>query len=75
MESEDDEPRGLLLREIIEAKLLIGLEKPPPLGTYDGTTNPDEHIENINALLDYRGVRGTIKCRLFLTTLRKGAMS
>ncbi|XP_058741225.1 uncharacterized protein LOC131613585 [Vicia villosa] len=32
-------------------------------------------MENIDALLDYRGVPGAIKCRLFLTTLRKGAMT
>ena len=40
-----------------------------------GTTDPDEHVENIDALLDYRGVRGAFKCRLFPTTLRKRAMS
>ena len=45
------------------------------MGTYDGTTDPDEHIENIDVLLDYRGVRGAIKCLLFPTTLRKGAMT
>ena len=37
-------------------------------------TDPNEHIENIDALLDYRGVRGATKCILFPTTLRKGAM-
>ena len=73
--SDDDEPRGPLSQEIMAAQLPKGLEKPPPLGTYDGTTDPDEHIENIDALLDYRGVRGAIKCRLFPTTLRKGAMA
>ena len=52
-----------------------GLEKTPKLGQYDGTTDPDEYIENIDALLDYRAVRGAIKCRLFPTTLRKWAMS
>ena len=72
--SEDDEPHGSLVREIIDTQLPIGLEKPPPLGTYDGTHDPDEHIENIDALLDYRGVRGAIKCRLFPTTLKKGEM-
>ena len=73
--SDDDDPRGPLSREILNTKLPRGLEKPPPLGQYDGTTDPDEHIENIDALLDYRGVRGAIKCRLFPTTLRKGAMT
>ncbi|XP_058785358.1 uncharacterized protein LOC131660196 [Vicia villosa] len=59
----------------MEAPLQAGLQKPPPLGTYDGTTDPNEHIENIDALLDYRGVSGVIKCWLFPTTLRKGAIT
>ncbi|MCI76573.1 hypothetical protein A2U01_0097843, partial [Trifolium medium] len=33
-----------------------GFERPPPLGTYDGKTDPDEHIDNINAILDFRMV-------------------
>ncbi|XP_058774402.1 uncharacterized protein LOC131648685 [Vicia villosa] len=70
---EEEERRGPLSHAILEAPLPAGLEKPPPLGTYDGTTDPEEHIENIDALLDYRGVPGAIKCRLFPTTLRKGA--
>lgn len=56
-------------------KLPVGLENPPLLGTYDGTSDPDEHIENIDALLDYRGVPSPIKYRLFLTALCKGAMT
>ncbi|MCI24966.1 hypothetical protein A2U01_0046154 [Trifolium medium] len=45
------------------------------LGTYDGQSDPDEHIDNINAILDFRMVSGAIRCRLFPTTLRKGAMT
>lgn len=59
----------------MDVPLLLGLEKPLNLGTYDGTTKPNEHIENIDALLDYRGVRGAIKCNLFPTTLRNDAMT
>ncbi|XP_058756308.1 uncharacterized protein LOC131629545 [Vicia villosa] len=72
---EEQERHSPLSHAILEAPLPTGLEKPPPLGTYDGTTDTDEHIENIEALLDYRGVPGAIKCRLFPTTLRKGAMT
>ncbi|XP_058751521.1 uncharacterized protein LOC131624601 [Vicia villosa] len=50
---EEEDRRGPLSHVILEAPLPIGLEKPPPLGTYDGTTDPGEHIENIDALLDY----------------------
>jgi len=33
-----------------------GLEKPPQMDSYDGTSDPDEHIENIEAVLTYRSV-------------------
>ncbi|MCI74086.1 hypothetical protein A2U01_0095350, partial [Trifolium medium] len=42
---------------LMRVPLPIGLEKPaPPMDTYDGSTNPDDHIENIEVVLDYRGV-------------------
>jgi hypothetical protein len=47
----------------------------PSMGTSDGSTDPDDHIENIKVVLNYQGVQGSIKCKLFPTTLRKGAMS
>ena len=39
----------------MESALTFGLEKPLNFGTYDGTFDPDEHIENIDVLLDYIG--------------------
>ncbi|MCI90890.1 hypothetical protein A2U01_0112184, partial [Trifolium medium] len=42
---------------------------------YDGSTDPVDHIENIEAVLEYRNIRGSIKCKLFPTTLRKEAMT
>ena len=74
-DSEYDKPCGLISREITEAPLPIDLEKPPTLGTYSKITDPDEHIDNINAPLDYQGIRGAIKYRLFPTTFKKGAMA
>ncbi|MCI35800.1 hypothetical protein A2U01_0057021, partial [Trifolium medium] len=64
-----------LSRGIMRAPIPSGFEKPPPLGTYDGQTDPDEHVDNINAILDFRRVSGAIRCRLFPTTLKKGAMA
>ncbi|XP_058761739.1 uncharacterized protein LOC131635149 [Vicia villosa] len=72
---DEEERRGPLSHSILEAPLPAGLEKPLPLGTYDRAIDPDEHIENIDALLDYKGVPGAIKCRLLPTTPRKGAMT
>jgi hypothetical protein len=45
------------------------------MNSYDRTTDPDEHIENIEAVLTYRSVRGAVKCKLFVTTLRRGAVT
>ncbi|MCI78842.1 hypothetical protein A2U01_0100113, partial [Trifolium medium] len=42
---------------------------------YDGSTDLVDHIENIEDVLEYRNVRGSIKCKLFPTTLRKGVMT
>ncbi|MCI09591.1 hypothetical protein A2U01_0030678 [Trifolium medium] len=59
----------------MRAHIPSGFEKPPPLETYDGQTDPDKHIDNINVILDFHRVSGPIICRLFLTTLMKGAMA
>jgi hypothetical protein len=50
------------------------LEKPPSLGQYDGQEDPDDHISHINVNLQYQRVKGPIRCRLFATTLKKGAL-
>ncbi|MCH87577.1 hypothetical protein A2U01_0008450 [Trifolium medium] len=75
-EGSDEEPyRCSLSGDFMRAHIPSGFEKPPPLGTYDGQTDPDDHFDNINAILDFRRVSGAIRCRLFPTTLRKGAMA
>ncbi|XP_045809926.1 serine/arginine repetitive matrix protein 1-like [Trifolium pratense] len=51
---ERDSHQGPLSRRIRELPLPVGLEKPPAMDTYDGSTDPDEHIENLEALLEYR---------------------
>ncbi|MCI79369.1 hypothetical protein A2U01_0100640, partial [Trifolium medium] len=45
-----------LEREIMKAPIPTGFERPPPLGTYVWKSDPDEHIDNINAILDFRMV-------------------
>ncbi|GAU18440.1 hypothetical protein TSUD_231770 [Trifolium subterraneum] len=49
------------------------LEKPPMLDKYDGTTDPDEHVQSVETALDYRNLRGSIKCKLFPLSLVRGA--
>jgi len=45
------------------------------MDSYDGTTDPDKHIENIEAVLIYRSVHGAVKCKLFVTMLRRGVVT
>jgi len=45
------------------------------MDSYDGTTDPDKHIENIEAVLTYRSMQGAVKCKLFVTTLGRGAVT
>ncbi|MCI17517.1 hypothetical protein A2U01_0038665, partial [Trifolium medium] len=73
--SDEDYPRGPLSRRIQGVPLPMGLEKQPPMEVYDGSSDPDKHLENIEAMLNYRGIQGEVKCKLFPTTLRKCAMN
>src|ERR1051325_85679 len=58
----------------MNAPIPRGMEKPPPLATYDGVDDPIDHIDGFEAMLQYLNVGGPIKCRLFPTTLRKTVM-
>jgi len=46
-----------LTQRVREAPIPRGLEKPPQMDSYDGTTDPDEHIKNIEAVLTYRSCK------------------
>lgn len=48
---------------------------PPQIYPYDRTTDLDEPIKNIEAIIDYRNFWGAVQCRLFATTLQKGAIN
>ncbi|GAU19888.1 hypothetical protein TSUD_171140 [Trifolium subterraneum] len=71
--SGDERHRGPLSRRIMDIPLPRGLEKPPTLDKYDGTTDPDEHVQSVETALDYRNLRGSIKCKLFPLSLSRGA--
>ncbi|GAU33039.1 hypothetical protein TSUD_151930, partial [Trifolium subterraneum] len=71
--SGDERHRGPLSRRIMDIPLPRGLEKPPMLDKYDGTTDPDEHVQSVETALDYRNLRGSIKCKLFPLSLVRGA--
>ncbi|MCI87499.1 hypothetical protein A2U01_0108783, partial [Trifolium medium] len=51
--SDEEDSRCPLSKEIMRAPIPTGFEKPPQLETYDGQFDPDEHIDNINAVLDF----------------------
>jgi len=62
-------------RRIRENPIPRGLEKPPQMDSYDEISDADEHIENIEVVLTYRSVRGALKCKLFVTTLRRRSIT
>jgi len=39
------------------------LNKLHPLNSYDGNADPDEHIKNIKAILDYKNVQEEMTIR------------
>ncbi|KAG8380729.1 hypothetical protein BUALT_Bualt06G0046200 [Buddleja alternifolia] len=41
--------------------------------SYDGTSDPRDHLESFQALMVFHGVTDAIKCRAFSATLRKSA--
>jgi hypothetical protein len=45
------------------------------MDSYDETTDLDEYIENIEAVLTYKSVQGAVKFKLFVTTLRRGVVT
>jgi len=51
---------GPFTRRIRDNLIPRGLEKPPQMDSYDGTSDPDEYIENIEVVLMYRSVRGAM---------------
>jgi hypothetical protein len=73
--SEEEDSVCALSRDIMKAAVPPALERLPALPSYDGLTDPDDHINNFNAILNFRKVSGPIRCRLFPTTLRKGALT
>ncbi|MCH81530.1 hypothetical protein A2U01_0002319 [Trifolium medium] len=60
---------------ILESRIPRPLEKPPKLEIYDGTTDPDEHLEHIDTILDYYQAQGPVKWKLFVLTLKGSAMT
>ncbi|GAU33272.1 hypothetical protein TSUD_279460 [Trifolium subterraneum] len=73
--SDDEVYRGPLSKQIMDLELPRALQKPPQLGKYDGLTDLDIHIQNIDVIINYQAVKGGIKCRIFPTTLVEGAMT
>ncbi|XP_058776785.1 uncharacterized protein LOC131651136 [Vicia villosa] len=54
--SDEEDFRSPLSEDIRRARLPRGMEKPPALDQYDGTTDPDDHIRSIEAKIP--GIRG-----------------
>ncbi|KAK2397422.1 hypothetical protein QL285_058998 [Trifolium repens] len=73
--SEEEDSVCTLSTDIMRAPIPAALERLPNLPSYDGLTDPDDHINNFNTILNFRRTSGAIRCRLFPATLRKGALT
>jgi hypothetical protein len=67
--------KGLFTKKIAEYHIPRVFAKLPKLETYDSTTDPNEHTEHLNTVLDYHLVRGTMKCKLSVLTLKDASMT
>ena len=70
----DRDAYDTFIQRVRDAPIPRGLKKPPQMDSYDRTIDADEHIENIEAVLTYQSVQGAVKCKLFVTTLRRRAV-
>ena len=50
---------------------LASFKPPMNLNAYDGSTDPQEHLEGFRAIILLLGVPDVIMCRAFSTTLKK----
>ena len=59
-------------QEVREAKLPKGF-KLPAIKAYDGKSNPQDHLDHFNDLMELHLVLELAKCRVFAVTLTGGA--
>ena len=59
-------------RKINEARLSEGF-KLPAIKSYKGKSNPQDHLDHFNDLIELHLVSEMAKCRVFIVTLRGGA--
>lgn len=51
------------------------LVKPSTLNMYDDTSDPDNHIDYFELMLQYQNARDVVKCKIFPHTLTKVALA
>ena len=59
-------------QKVREARLLKGF-KLPAIKAYDGKSDPQDHLDHFNDLMELHLVSKLAKCRVFVVTLMKGA--
>ncbi|GAU43325.1 hypothetical protein TSUD_390240 [Trifolium subterraneum] len=78
---EDSRAASRISRKTILGGIITPLRKEitttPHRGTnillLEGTIDPDEHVQSVETALDYRNLRGSIKCKIFPLSLVRGA--
>lgn len=60
-----------MFARILERKIYRWLEKHLKLQSYDGTGNPEEHVEHVDYQLDHCHTDEVVKCKVFALTLTR----
>lgn len=66
---------NLLPTCILDNMILRLLEKHPKLQTYDGTWDPNDHVEYVENISEYYPAQGVVKWNLFALTMVGAAMT
>ena len=69
--SHRDRYKGPFTRRVAKYSIPRAFAKPPKLETYDDTTDPDEHVQHLDTILDYHHARGHQRDYTPLNTTRE----
>lgn len=60
---------------ILDSIILKSLEIFPKIQSYNGVTDPDEHVDHVDNRIDYSYANGVMKCKIFVLTLTVSVMT
>jgi hypothetical protein len=59
--------------DIMAQELPVGFQFAKKLDDYDGTKDPNQHVQNFERIVTFQGIREPLACRAFSLTLTEAA--